>query len=96
MSDAARLLDALKDAPCIDCGLPFPAEAMDFDHVGPKRANVSALRGGSVDRLLDELRHCEGPVCATCHRLRTLMRRLDAHVELALAADVDAELASRP
>jgi len=31
----ARLLDALRDVPCVDCGRRFPPCAMDFDHRDP-------------------------------------------------------------
>jgi hypothetical protein len=69
------VLDELKAAPCEDCGLRFPPEAMDFDHIDrkAKKNRVSNLRLLSYTRLaeaLEEVRNCR-LVCAVCHRLRT-------------------------
>lgn len=69
-----RLLAELKSAPCADCGQRFPPEAMDFDHIGDKRDNISRLLASVGDTaLLDELAKCE-VVCANCHRVRTAER----------------------
>lgn len=88
-----RYVDALKAAPCMDCGSCFPADAMDFDHVrGVKIANISDLLHVPREVLDAELRKTE-LVCATCHRLREMYRRLDAHVDAAEGFDVDADLA---
>jgi len=48
---------------------------MDFDHVGGKVMNVSAMavRVKSLDRVRAEAGKCE-VVCANCHRLRTEKR----------------------
>jgi hypothetical protein len=47
---------------------------MDFDHIGPKTAEVSSMvRTLSTERLLAEVRKCE-VVCANCHRVRTYLR----------------------
>ena len=86
-------LDALKDAPCVDCGGTFPPECMDFDHVrGPKLFNVghyvnggqsptgptpASAHGASLDRLMAEIAKCD-LVCANCHRIRTKRRRTTA------------------
>lgn len=71
--DRARAVtDALKLAPCADCGLIFPPEAMDFDHVrGLKSGGVTNIY--SVAGLLAEVDKCE-LVCACCHRFRTWTR----------------------
>jgi nitrate/TMAO reductase-like tetraheme cytochrome c subunit len=80
-------VDHLKESPCTDCGLCFPTDAMDFDHVhGVKLANISDLLNGSRQRLLHELQKTE-LVCANCHRVREMNRRLDQHVEMALLFD---------
>jgi hypothetical protein len=47
---------------------------MDFDHIGSKEANISALMSRSgLDRLVKEIAKCE-VVCANCHRIRTQAR----------------------
>jgi hypothetical protein len=73
----ARVLDDLRDRPCVDCGGRFPPCAMDFDHRDPatKRSSVTRLVGrAGTARLLDEAAKCD-IVCANCHRLRTFERR---------------------
>ena len=62
---------------CVDCGDDRLA-VLEFDHVGPKRANVVRLarRGCSLETLEDEVSHCQIR-CANCHRRRTL-----AHLNL--------------
>ncbi len=80
-SDARRaaargLVDDLKaDGSCVDCGLTDGC-CLEFDHVGPKRGDISALIGSriGVDQLRAELAGCE-LVCACCHRRRTARRR---------------------
>lgn len=71
------MVDALKDAPCTDCGHRFPPKAMDFDHLdaSTKVANVSTLlvRATSSQKILEEIAKCE-LVCSNCHRLRTAKR----------------------
>lgn len=63
----------LKDNPCMDCGVKFPAVCMDFDHVrGLKSKKVSNLR--SRDAILAETAKCD-LVCACCHQVRTAQRR---------------------
>ena len=48
---------------------------LEFDHVGPKRADVSRLVAGqySRSRLAEEVEACE-IVCVSCHRRRTATR----------------------
>lgn len=82
------LLARLKGEPCTDCGDTFRPEAMDFDHVrGVKVANVSDMVGRPTRELLEEIAKCE-LVCAVCHRVRTVDRALEVHVDLALSYDV--------
>ena len=68
-----ELVRALKAQPCTDCGRTFPPYVMDFDHVGEKTAEVSALTTYGAARLLREIANCE-VVCANCHRARTWLR----------------------
>jgi hypothetical protein len=73
----ARLLDAIRDVPCIDCAGRFPPCAMDFDHRDPatKRSAVTRMIGrAGTSRILEEVAKCD-IVCANCHRLRTFRRR---------------------
>ena len=65
----------LKAAPCGDCGMSFPPEAMDFDHIGTdKTMNVSAMWSYSREKVLEDMSKCE-LVCANCHRVRTMSRK---------------------
>jgi len=72
-----RLLDELREVPCLDCARRFPTYAMEFDHRDPatKRKAVTRLIGRtSTERLLEEVAKCD-IVCANCHRMRTYRRR---------------------
>lgn len=72
--DRFAWLDALKAHPCMDCGLEFPPECMDFDHRNPKTKlfNVSqaAVSGRSIESVRAEVAKCD-LICACCHRIRT-------------------------
>jgi hypothetical protein len=59
------------DRPCVDCGVQYPAPAMQADHVRGKKHPISWFRGGNGSlRLLEaELALCEVR-CANCHVLR--------------------------
>jgi len=47
---------------------------MDFDHIGPKRSEISRLvHHSGTDALRAEIAECE-VVCANCHRIRTVRR----------------------
>ena len=73
----ARLLDAIRDVACMDCGRWFPPCAMDFDHrdASTKRSGVTRMIGrAGTSRILEEVAKCD-IVCANCHRLRTFRRR---------------------
>jgi len=60
--------------PCVDCG-ESDTRVLEFDHLGPKRGNISELAGNglSVTALRKEISTCE-VVCANCHRKRTASR----------------------
>lgn len=64
----------LSTHPCVDCR-ETDLSVLEFDHIGPKRGDVSALAAGglSLGALRDEIESCE-VVCANCHRRRTAMR----------------------
>jgi hypothetical protein len=66
--------DALLETGCVDCG-EEDLLVLEFDHIGPKQANVSDLvrDGCSLSRLKQEIDRCEVR-CSNCHRRRT--RRL--------------------
>lgn len=59
---------------CTDCGLADPL-VLEFDHVGPKRAEVGLLvrEGYRLSKIVEEIANCE-LVCANCHRRRTGLR----------------------
>ena len=73
-----RIVDEIRDStPCADCGMQYPAYAMDFDHfTGEKVANVMDLvyRPAGLDTLRAEIDKCV-VVCALCHRYRTYARK---------------------
>lgn len=70
------IVDEIKASPCLDCGRCFPPEAMDFDHLGAKKSNVSHLIANSycLETVMEEIAKCQ-LVCACCHRIRTKKRR---------------------
>ena len=73
--EGRALLAELKAQPCTDCGLCYPKEVMEFDHVpgrGGKLHDVSRLK--TVRAILAEAEKCD-LVCANCHRLRTIKRK---------------------
>jgi hypothetical protein len=71
---AAEFIDAVKSGPCTDCKQTFPPCVMDFDHIrGTKVADISSMRGSSIERIAAEIAKCE-LVCANCHRIRTFNR----------------------
>jgi transposase-like protein len=70
----AHVLAFLRDHPCVDCGERDPV-VLEFDHVGEKVAEVSALISATATvAIIDaEIARCE-VVCANCHRRRTARR----------------------
>lgn len=59
---------------CTDCGEGEPG-LLEFDHLGEKRGNISALKaaGASIALIRAEIAGCE-VVCVNCHRRRTASR----------------------
>lgn len=73
MAEKQRIVNELKQSPCLDCGERFPSVCMDFDHVrGEKRIGIAKMvvQTFSVENLLEEIAKCE-LVCSNCHRIRT-------------------------
>lgn len=76
---ARRWMAALKEGlPCVDCGGLFPVYVMHWDHL-PGFEKVDAISSMVAERprsqVLEELKKCE-LVCANCHVLRTVGRRI--------------------
>ena len=70
-------VDALKRAPCTDCGLSYPPYVMDFDHlegVAKKGLVAHSVNQGQVRKTKEEIAKCE-LVCSNCHRIRTHDRK---------------------
>src|SRR3989338_6418805 len=66
---------ALKQKPCMDCGVQYPPYVMDFDHRDKKTKVASIneminLHSYSKNKILKEIDKCD-LVCANCHRIRT-------------------------
>lgn len=75
-AERLAIVHEFKSQPCVDCGIQYPPEVMDADHVrGEKVAHISVLAAkASVARLRAELEKCEVR-CANCHRLRHLREK---------------------
>lgn len=71
-----KLLDAIKNVPCMDCGGTFHPAAMQFDHRDPstKVANVGQMTNHSLQKVMEEVAKCD-IVCANCHAIRTWVSR---------------------
>jgi hypothetical protein len=68
-------LNEEKARPCSDCGIQYPPECMQFDHVrGDKFKHLAAMQSYSISRLEAEMEKCD-LVCANCHAIRTKKRR---------------------
>jgi hypothetical protein len=71
------LVEHLREASCVDCGARDHL-ALEFDHVGAKRASVVwlAFQEHSIVSLEAEMSQCEIR-CANCHRRRTIRDQPD-------------------
>jgi hypothetical protein len=77
VADFQALNDQLKTSVgCVDCGWKEWARGLDWDHVGPKRRNVSQLIacGRPWEEIEAEIANCEVR-CVNCHRIKTAERR---------------------
>lgn len=73
---ARKILQDIKNKPCMDCGGSFPWYCMDFDHPDPskKKYNISYwCSSRRVKEMLEEITQCH-LVCACCHRMRTYVQ----------------------
>jgi hypothetical protein len=65
-----RIIDYLKEHPCVDCGESDPI-VLEFDHVrGEKKNEISKMIRNAWKRTLEEISKCDVR-CANCHRRRT-------------------------
>jgi hypothetical protein len=66
------LVRALKEVPCMDCGVQYPYYVMDFDHRDPsiKSFEIHDAINTSQKAFMDEIAKCD-VVCSNCHRERT-------------------------
>ena len=73
-----RLINSLKDVPCMDCGKKYPHYVMDFDHRDGNLKDATLTEAcrnhWSVKRIMKEVAKCD-VVCANCHRERSAKRR---------------------
>jgi len=74
----AQVVFDLKDGKqCVDCGVPYRAWQLQFDHPpgAHKIGDVASIVGNvSETRLMSEIAKCD-LVCANCHADRTYKRR---------------------
>lgn len=68
-----NLLVTARDVPCDSCGVCFPPEVMDFDHIFENKefniAHWSRSTYRSLEDVLSEVRKFR-VVCPNCHRMR--------------------------
>jgi hypothetical protein len=75
---------------CADCGMTFRYWVFDFDHKGGKTCNVANLQNRSLDAIKQEIAKCD-LVCACCHRIRTLRRKMLAAMSTTNSGGPDEE-----
>lgn len=67
-------INRIKDRPCADCKIKYPAYVMDFDHrdFKTKIKDVATMtaRNWSLEKIIKEIEKCD-IICANCHRIRT-------------------------
>lgn len=75
VDERREILKALKDKPCLDCGVKYPHYIMEFDHREGevKLANVSTMINNSIKVMIAETKKCD-LVCSNCHQERTWQR----------------------
>lgn len=76
---AQEFVNALKNAPCTDCGKTYKPWQMQYDHLRDKENNISYMAAnGLPNKIIQaEIEKCE-LVCVLCHADRTYRR---AHPE---------------
>ena len=74
------VLEFKKNGKCLDCGFvgkDYP-EVLDFDHLRDKKLNISEYKYSTsgINKVKEEMNKCD-LVCANCHRIRTVKRKLN-------------------
>ena len=71
----SSFINAIKNTPCMDCGLIYHPTMMDFDHRPgtTKLMNASLMTTWSIQKISEEIAKCD-IVCVLCHRVRTWNR----------------------
>lgn len=66
-----KLINELKDNPCMDCERSFPAVCMHFHHRDPstKEFEIGDKFQCAIERLMKEIEKCD-LICANCHAIR--------------------------
>ncbi len=74
--DARARFNAIKDGPCMDCGVWYPPYVMQWDHRDPatKEFTIGATARKAWGKVVAEVAKCD-LVCANCHAIRTHERR---------------------
>lgn len=78
-----QMILSYRDVPCYDCGMEYPAEIMEFDHVyGEKTFTISNWQkqrvkdGMTLEAMIrHEIAKCEVR-CPTCHRIRHFFEKM--------------------
>jgi hypothetical protein len=70
------MIESFKEAPCMDCGVSYPAYVLEFDHRPEEDKSFNVSNGVVYGRkaLLREIAKCD-IVCANCHKTRTHNRK---------------------
>ncbi len=78
---SSYLISKYSNIPCMDCSGIFPFCAMDFDHrpeelksFGIATMNDLNITSERISKIEKEISKCD-LVCATCHRIRTYIKR---------------------
>ena len=77
------LTDYKEKGSCKDCGFKgmICPEVLEFDHLRNKKFTLSLyfMHTSSLETIQKEIAKCD-LVCANCHRIRTVRRRIEAGV----------------
>lgn len=100
--DAARFQANLRimreykvQAGCADCGYREHHAGLEFDHIGEKKHNVSALLNRTTTAMFEEISKCE-VVCGTCHNIRSFERKNTDPTLIELGRDISVVGDNRP
>lgn len=70
-------INAIKNVPCMDCGVKYPPYVMDFDHRPDEKklGNIAhMINNNQKSKIFAEIKKCD-IVCSNCHRERTNSRQ---------------------